>query len=214
MPTNKELSFWASKKRQESLMNWLLYLVALAGATVFVIPLVWMIVTSLKTPDDIFTIPPKWIPVSEIRLNYEPVIKSQRSGKLKITKGEDGNTILTVENFSHIVPAVAKINVKDKQEISKGDVLAELPKEGIVAMSKPAYSKDKSLKISIIDKKSGLPIKSYNAPENAKFLVKEGDTVRPGQKLAHIGPQWINYAKAWAPEALDETFNRYLLNTV
>jgi ABC-type glycerol-3-phosphate transport system permease component len=214
MAAKQEMTFWASKKRQENIVSWILYLIAWAGALVFVIPLVWMIVTSLKTPDDIFTIPPKWIPVSEVWLNYDPQIKAQRDGKIKMTKGEEGGKVITVESFSHVIPAVAMLEVADKETVSKGQVLAEMPREGVVRISQNTGSRDKGVIVAVLDKKSGLYIKSYNLPQGATLLVKDGDKARVGQKLANIGPQWRNYAKAWAPEALDETFNRYLLNTL
>jgi multiple sugar transport system permease protein len=214
MAIKQESSFWASKKRQEGIVSWILYLVACAGGLIFVIPLVWMVVTSLKTPDDIFTIPPKWIPISEIRLNYEVQIKSQKAGRVKITKGEDNGKILTVDTFSHVIPEVAKIKVKDKDMIAKGEVIAEMPREGIVTIASVLKLKDKSVMLKVIDKSTGQLIKAFNMPQDTHLMVKEGDKVRAGQKLATIGPQWRNYAKAWAPEALDETFNTYLKNTL
>lgn len=214
MANKQEMSFWASKKRQENIMSWILYIIACAGGLVFVIPLVWMVVTSLKTPDDIFTVPPKWIPVSEIRLNYEVQIKSQKAGKVKITKGEEGGKVLTVDTFSHVIPAVAKIKVEEKAAVAKGQIIAEMPREGIVQIASTAGLKDKSVMLKVIDQKTGLLIKAFNMPQGTSVMVKEGEKVRPGQKLGNIGPQWRNYAKAWAPEALDETFNRYLLNTL
>lgn len=214
MATKQEMSFWASKKRQEGIVSWILYLVACAGALVFVIPLIWMIVTSLKTPDDIFTIPPKWIPVSEIRLNYEPQIKAQKSGKVRITKGEEDGKVLTVDTFSHVIPAVAKILVKEKDEITKGQVIAEMPREGIVKIASTVGLKDKSVMLKVIDPRTGLLIKAFNMPQGTNLNVKEGDKVRAGQRLGKIGPQWRNYVKAWMPEALDETFNTYLRNTL
>jgi ABC-type glycerol-3-phosphate transport system permease component len=201
MATKQEMSFWASKKRQENIVSWILYFIACSGALVFVIPLIWMIVTSLKTPDDIFTIPPKWIPISEIRLNYEPQIKSQKAGKVKITKGEEGGKVLTVDNFSHVIPAVAKIKVSDKDTITKGQIIAEMPREGIIVIASVVGLKDKSVMLKVVDQKTGLDIKAFNMPQGTKLMVKEGEKVRAGQKLGNIGPQWRNYAKAWAPEA-------------
>ncbi|MGI6208105.1 MAG: carbohydrate ABC transporter permease [Anaerolineae bacterium] len=40
----------------------LIYLLLLAGSALFILPLVWMISSSLKTPGEIFVFPPKWIP--------------------------------------------------------------------------------------------------------------------------------------------------------
>lgn len=214
MATKKEIGFWASQKRQEGIVSWILYIIAWVGALIFVIPLVWMIVTSLKTPDDIFTIPPKWIPISEVSLNYSPQIRAQKSGKVVMTKGEEGVEILTVDNFSHSIPPVAKLEVKNKQNIEKGQVLAVMPSEGIVRVASTVGLKDKSVMLKVVDEKTGETIKAFNMPVGAQLLVKEGEKVRVGQKIAHIGPQWQNYVRAWAPEALDETFNKYLLNTI
>jgi len=60
----KSASFWASKKRQETIVNIFLYILAWVGAIIFLVPLIWMIVASLKTNTDVFLItlpiPPHW----------------------------------------------------------------------------------------------------------------------------------------------------------
>lgn len=206
----KKVSFWKSKKRQNLIVNSILYVIAWVGAIIFVIPLLWMIVTSLKTPDEIFTFPPKWIPVSTIALNYDVNIKSQKDGVVSLSKREDGMRIITIGKFHHVIPESAKIIVKKKTKIKKGEVIATMPKKGIVKI----ITRDNKPKIlQVVDKRGGL-IKQYQLPENIKLFVKDGDVVAPGMKLARVNPQWQNYIKAWAPEALDETFNRYLLNTI
>ncbi|MBP7793043.1 MAG: ABC transporter permease subunit [Candidatus Goldbacteria bacterium] len=85
-----------------------------------------------------------------------------------------------------------------------------MPKQGIV---KIITQNDKPKTLQVVDDNGSL-IKQYQLPENIKLFVKNGDVVTPGTKLARVNPQWQNYVKAWAPEALDETFNRYLLNTI
>jgi len=210
MADKKGSSFWESKKRQNFITSFILYLIAWAGAIIFVIPLVWMIVTSLKTPDEIFTIPPKWIPISTVTLNYDINIKAKQDGVVSITKREDGARILTLGTFNHVIPEVAVLQVKKGQKIQNGETIAIMPKEGIV---KIIENDNKTKTIKIVTKEGGL-IKQYQLPENIKLFVKENDVVTPGTKLARINPQWQNYVKAWAPEALDETFNRYLLNTI
>ncbi len=48
----------------------LLHLVAIALVLAFVLPFMWMLTTSLKTPDKVFTVPPTWFP-NPVRLeNY------------------------------------------------------------------------------------------------------------------------------------------------
>lgn len=210
MDETKKTSFWESKKRQNFITSGILYVIAWAGALIFVVPLVWMIVTSLKTPEEIFTIPPKWIPISTITLKYDIVIKSQKDGIAELSKRDDGTRIISVGTFHHVIPESATIVVKKKTKITKGDVLATMPKQGIVKIVKH----DNNTKtLQIVDEKGGL-IKQYQLPENIKLFVKDGDIISPGTKLARVNPQWQNYVKAWAPEALDETFNRYLLNTI
>ncbi len=60
----KGQSFWASKKRQEMITGTFLFIIACIGAIVFLVPLIWMIVASLKTNTDVFLInlpiPPHW----------------------------------------------------------------------------------------------------------------------------------------------------------
>lgn len=210
MDETKKTSFWKSKKRQEFIINSVLYIIAWAGALIFVTPLIWMIVTSLKTPEEIFTIPPKWIPISTITLNYDVNIKAQRDGVVEISKREDGSRIITIGSFHHVIPESAKIIVKKKAKVTKGEIIATMPTQGIVKIIKHT---DNTKILQVVDENGAL-IKQYQLPENIKFFVKEGDVVTPGTKLVRVNPQWQNYVKAWAPEALDETFNRYLLNTI
>ncbi|MCX8093935.1 MAG: carbohydrate ABC transporter permease [Candidatus Goldbacteria bacterium] len=210
MDETKKISFWESKKKQNFIISGILYVIAWAGALIFVVPLVWMIVTSLKTPEEIFTIPPKWIPISTITLNYDLNIKSQRDGIAEFSKRDDGTRIITIDNFHHVIPESATVLVKKRTKITKGQVIATMPKQGIV---KIIEHDDKTKILQVVDENGAL-IKQYQLPENIKLFVKDGDIVKPGTKLVRINPQWQNYVKAWAPEALDETFNRYLLNTI
>lgn len=210
MDETKRISFWESKKRQNFITNIILYAIAWSGAIIFVVPLVWMIVTSLKTPEEIFTIPPKWIPVSTITLKYDINIKSQKEGVVILSKRDDGARIISVGTFHHVIPESATIIVKKNSKIKRGEILATMPKDGIVKI----ITRDNKTKTLQVNDKNGSLIKQYQLPENIKLFVKNGDIVFPGTKLARVNPQWQNYIKAWAPEALDETFNRYLLNTI
>jgi multiple sugar transport system permease protein len=49
---------------------WLLYAVALALSVVFLFPLFWMATTSLKTMEQAYAFPPRWIPNPVIWQNY------------------------------------------------------------------------------------------------------------------------------------------------
>ncbi len=206
----KDLGFWASQKLQSHLVSWMLYIIAWAGALVFVIPLVWMISTSLKAPDQIFTMPPKWLPYSKVYLTYEPQIAAKFDGKIKIEKDDDGTKRIQLGSFSQVIPPYATLRVKNKDKVKKGDIIATLPGSGKV---KIIENMDLSKLIRITDTK-GVVIKEYTVSQDTKIVVKDGDEAKIGQKLADVNPQWSNYPKAWAPKALDETFTKYLMNTV
>lgn len=213
--TSKQTGFWASKKRQERIISLILFVIAWLGACIFVIPLVWMITTSLKTPTEIFTIPPKWLPISKIVVNYDTKLIAKGSGIAKISKGEEGARIVDIIKegkivSSVVVPLVGELYVKNKDVIKTGDLVAQIPSSGIAKIIKNA---DGTSLVKILSK-SGYTIYEYNLPKGTKFYIKDGDAVKVGQHIATIMPQWHNYIEAWAPKALNETFNTYLLNTV
>ena len=205
----KSVGFFESQRMQAGIASWILYIIAWAGALIFVIPLVWMITTSLKAPDQIFTNPPRWIPYSQLYLTYETKILARNDGKIKITIDDDGTKRIDLGGYSHVIPAIAELQVKKNMRVVKGDVLATLPTKGKVSIVEKA---DKTKVMTITDK--GRLIKEYTISQDTKAVVKDGDTVTMGDKLADVMPQWSNYAKAWAPKALDETFTKYLMNTL
>ncbi len=55
-------SYWASKSRQERTTNTIVLIVLTLGAITMMAPLLWMLSTSLKTPTEVFAIPPIWVP--------------------------------------------------------------------------------------------------------------------------------------------------------
>lgn len=57
-------------------MNFLLYLLLIFSAVLFMMPLFWMISTSLKSTGEIFSIPPQWIPESLEWGNYVEAVNS------------------------------------------------------------------------------------------------------------------------------------------
>jgi len=208
----EKLTFWQSKKRTNKIVGWVLYVVAWSGAIIFVIPLIWMISTSFKAPDQIFTIPPKWIPISSVSLEYDTQIKAKKTGTVNITKGEGGIKVVRIKGAVHVVPEVGKVKVYKGEKVSRGTVVGTMPSQGKVRIYENDDIDSNTL-IKVLDKKKRV-IKEYRVPSGSSIKVKDGDTVKVGQKLATVLPQWKNYVKAWAPEALDETFNRYLFNTI
>ncbi len=51
-------------------ISWVLYALLAAGGIVMVLPFVWMISTSLKSPSEVMIMPPKWIPSMPNWSNY------------------------------------------------------------------------------------------------------------------------------------------------
>ncbi|MCD6384351.1 carbohydrate ABC transporter permease [Candidatus Sumerlaeota bacterium] len=62
--------YYLKKKWRERIKIGVILLILLIGAIPFLMPLVWLISTSLKTTDQIFTYPPKWIPKPVAWRNY------------------------------------------------------------------------------------------------------------------------------------------------
>lgn len=55
-------SFWASKKRSEKITNIFVTILLVLGGVSMMLPMVWMLSTSFKSLNDIFAVPPIWIP--------------------------------------------------------------------------------------------------------------------------------------------------------
>ena len=51
-----------TRRGQERLRTTLLLIIILGGAIVIMIPLAWMVVTSLKRAGDVYLYPPVWLP--------------------------------------------------------------------------------------------------------------------------------------------------------
>lgn len=59
-----------SRKRQTALTNALVFTLLSIGAVIMIVPLLWMVTTSLKTKLEVFEIPPVWIPSDPQWGNY------------------------------------------------------------------------------------------------------------------------------------------------
>lgn len=67
--TNIQTSYTSEKskklqgrKKKEKIINTILFFLLLAGSLVMIVPLIWMISTSVKNKLDVFAMPPVWIP--------------------------------------------------------------------------------------------------------------------------------------------------------
>jgi multiple sugar transport system permease protein len=60
--TASESGFWASKRRTEKYTRIIVSVILALGAIAMLLPVIWMLSTSFKTPTEVFAIPPIWIP--------------------------------------------------------------------------------------------------------------------------------------------------------
>src|SRR5690606_29596968 len=54
--------------------NAIVYLVLIVGALFFLTPFAWMLSTSLKPDEQVFSIPPQWIPAPVMWSNYQRLL--------------------------------------------------------------------------------------------------------------------------------------------
>lgn len=54
--------------------NAIIYVVLIVGAVFFLTPFAWMVSTSLKADEQVFSIPPQWIPVPVMWSNYQRLL--------------------------------------------------------------------------------------------------------------------------------------------
>ncbi|MCL5773709.1 MAG: carbohydrate ABC transporter permease [Firmicutes bacterium] len=65
------MSEWLKKKStQQAASKSFVYLLLIGGSILFLIPFIWMLSTSFKTLEDVWVLPPQWIPKPFIWKNY------------------------------------------------------------------------------------------------------------------------------------------------
>lgn len=62
-----------SRKKQHRLVNLLLFIFLLAGSLVMIVPLLWMLSTSVKEKLEVFAMPPVWIPSKINWIKYSEI---------------------------------------------------------------------------------------------------------------------------------------------
>jgi ABC-type glycerol-3-phosphate transport system permease component len=66
----------ARRRQMRALQSVLLHLFLLAGVAISIFPLYWMVVSSLKGPGQIFTLPPRWFVTEPVWQNYIEVFRA------------------------------------------------------------------------------------------------------------------------------------------
>jgi multiple sugar transport system permease protein len=88
----------ARRRRNRGIQSTLLHLFLLAGLTISIFPLYWMIVSSLKAPGHIFTLPPQWFVTQPVWRNYVEVFEKTNfaTGLLNTTIVTTVKTVFTL----------------------------------------------------------------------------------------------------------------------
>ena len=76
--------FWASKRRIEKYTKIFTTVILSIGAVTMILPVIWMLSTSFKSPTEVFAIPPIWIPVP---LHFENYPKAWTISGMYATEG-------------------------------------------------------------------------------------------------------------------------------
>src|ERR1700748_2101941 len=163
-----------------------LYILALAGVVIFLIPLVWTISTALKTRQQIFDTPPTWIPIAYRAADSSGVMQpvtvvrkltAPAAEVLLLAGPQAGQTIAVDQAALGIREQRAFVKLRAADPID-AEVINRFP-EGLAIVRFPG------------------------APSNV-FL--------PLPALqSHFAPQWRNFGAAW--NSLPLPFHWFLLNT-
>lgn len=70
-----------NRRRTDALQKLIIYAVLVAGAVIVLFPFLWTFSTSLKTPDQVYQIPPQLIPDPIAPENYDRVINERPFGR-------------------------------------------------------------------------------------------------------------------------------------
>ena len=68
--------YYASRRRRRHMASWLLFLVALVSSVTFFFPFFWTATSALKTPAEVSSFPPIWLPRSLAFGNFAEVVNT------------------------------------------------------------------------------------------------------------------------------------------
>jgi len=68
--TSETVSFWQNRKTKQLISRGISHAILILGALIMVVPFIWMLSTSFKSPGKTFVYPPEWIPRPFVWQNY------------------------------------------------------------------------------------------------------------------------------------------------
>ena len=120
-------------RRPRPIRNLLLHLFLITGSVAMLLPFIWMLSTSLKTPPQIFTYPPVWIPDPIAWQNYRETVSVMPFGRFYLNSliVASAHTLVTIIFACLAAYAYARLDFPGRNVIF-GIMLATLFLPGIM----------------------------------------------------------------------------------
>ncbi|HEY0739113.1 MAG TPA: carbohydrate ABC transporter permease [Herpetosiphonaceae bacterium] len=97
----------APARRPRPVTNLLLHLFLIAGSIAMLLPFIWMLSTSLKTPPQIFTYPPVWLPDPIAWQNYRETVSVMPFGRFYLNSLIVASSITVLQLLTSSLAAFA-----------------------------------------------------------------------------------------------------------
>lgn len=96
-----------AQRRPRPIRNLLLHLFLISGSVVMLLPFIWMLSTSLKTPPQIFTYPPVWLPDPIAWQNYRETVSVMPFGRFYLNSLIVASSITVLQLLTSSLAAFA-----------------------------------------------------------------------------------------------------------
>lgn len=96
-----------AQRRPRPIRNLLLHLFLISGSVVMLLPFIWMLSTSLKTPPQIFTYPPVWLPDPIVWQNYRETVSVMPFGRFYLNSLIVASSITVLQLLTSSLAAFA-----------------------------------------------------------------------------------------------------------
>ncbi|HEY0605151.1 MAG TPA: carbohydrate ABC transporter permease [Herpetosiphonaceae bacterium] len=96
-----------ARRRPRPITNLLLHLFLITGSVAMLLPFIWMLSTSLKTPPQIFTYPPVWLPDPIAWQNYRETVSVMPFGRFYLNSLIVASSITVLQLLTSSLAAFA-----------------------------------------------------------------------------------------------------------
>jgi len=167
----------------------IIYALLVAGSAIFLVPLLWMIVTALKPIDQTMSMPPTWIP-------YQLFVM-------------DGATLKPVKQGDQITVPSVLVRITSTGE--KRIMLPDQVVDGKIITRGPAG--DVAVAATVLKEIPGTAARPWVrvVADTTEAGADDWDVVAPDQLVRKAAPRWNNFSKAI--QAM-KYFPQYLRNTL